>query len=51
MKHLFFALGAVVILAGCGGGGGGSADPVAPDPTFDQGILGFVHTVSDARAR
>ena len=35
--------------AGCGGGGGSdnaAVDP--PDPTFDQGVLGFVHTISDA---
>ncbi len=39
-----------VLLAACGGGssGGGQVDP--PDPTFDQGILGFINTISDSPA-
>ncbi len=50
IHHTLLAV-SVLLLAACGGGGGGgngAVDP--PDPTFDQGILGFVHTIADAPA-
>ncbi|MCP5180289.1 MAG: DUF4397 domain-containing protein [Pseudomonadales bacterium] len=35
-------------MAACGGGGGGGSTTRPPDPTFDQGVFGFISTIVDA---